>query len=104
MNEKISGWFTIAFIIAVIVAAFTVPKKEKLQQQLQATYGDTAHVNIEATKIKILVPMAIIYSYDITGPAKKIDLKVAGSKPVAVATFIKTGTDLGLFGRFWQWE
>ena len=102
--KKISGWFTAILITAAVVAAFTVPSKEKLQQQLAAGYGDSAHVNIEETNIKIIAPLASICTYTITGNARTVNLKVAGGKPLAVATLLKQGVYVGLFGRFWQWK
>lgn len=104
LMKKISGWFTTILIIALIISAFTIPAKEKLEQQLKTQYGDTVHVSINETQIKILAPLAIICSYNITGSAKPTTFKLADGKPLAVARFIKRGTYLGLFGRFWEWE
>lgn len=102
--KKFSGWFTAVVIITLIVAAFTVPGKEKLEKQLQLQYGDSVHVTIRETQVKILAPLAILCSYTITGASKPISLKLSGGEPLAVARHIKSGIYVGLFGRFWEWE
>ncbi len=102
--KKISGWLTAIFFIAVIVAAFTVPPKEKLEKQLTAVYADSGHVNINESKIKLLVPIMNICTYTITGKAKTTSFKTSDGKPVAVASILQSGTYIGLFGRFWKWN
>lgn len=100
--KKISGWITGILITALIVAVFTVPSKQKLQQQLQTAYSDGVHINIDETTIKVVAPVATLCSYSITGKPKQVTLKTGGT-PLAVATYIKSGTYVGLFGTFWEW-
>lgn len=102
--KKISGWLTAVLVTAAIVAAFTVPSKEKLQQQLSATYSDSAHVNINESKIKLIVPILNICNYTVTGKAKTTSIKTSDGKPLAVASILHSGTYIGLFGRFWKWN
>jgi hypothetical protein len=102
--KKISGWLTTIFLIAVIVAAFTVPSKEKLEKQLTAGYADSGHVNINESKIKLLVPILNICTYTITGQPKITNVKTSDGKPLSLARIIKTGTYIGLLGRFWEWK
>jgi hypothetical protein len=102
--KKISGWFTAILLTAAIVAAFTVPSKEKLQQQLSAAYADSAHININESKIKLIVPLINICNYTITGKARVINFKTSDGKPLSVASMLQSGTYIGLFGRYWKWN
>lgn len=102
--KKLSGWLTAVFFMAVITAALTVPSKAKLQKQLTAAYADSGHVNINESKIKLLVPIMNICTYTITGQPKITGIKTSDGKPLSLATIVKAGTYIGLFGRFWQWD
>lgn len=102
--KKISGWLTAILLLAVILAAFTVPTKEKLEQQLSALYSDNAHVNINDSKIKLIVPICNICTYMITGKAKTTGFKTSNGSTMAVAPILQSGTYIGLFGRFWKWN
>lgn len=102
--KKISGWLTAVFLIAVIVAVFTVPSKEKLEKQLTAIYADSGHVNISESKIKLLVPIMNICTYTVTGKAKTTGLKTSDGTTLSVASILQSGTYIGLFGRFWKWN
>lgn len=102
--KRISGWLTAILLAAAIVAAFTVPSKEKLQQQLSAAYTDSVHVNINESKIKLIVPILNICTYTVTGKAKTTGFKTSDGKPLAVASILQSGTYIGLFGLFWKWN
>ena len=104
--RKATAYLSTIVVIAVIIAMFTVPSKEKLQQQLAATYGDSLRITITESSFKLIVPVVTNCKYSVTGKPKQFTLHPNDSakKPVYLANIIKSGVYLGLFGRFWQWK
>jgi hypothetical protein len=104
--RKATAYLSTIVVIAVIIAMFTVPSKEKLQQQLAATYGDSLRITITENSFKLIVPVVTSCKYSVTGTPKQFTLHPNDSvnKPLYLANIIKSGVYLGLFGRFWQWK
>jgi hypothetical protein len=104
--RKATGYLSTILVIAVIIAMLTVPSKEKLQQQLAATYGDSVHITITENSFKLIVPVVTNCKYSITGKPKQFDLHPndTAKKPIYLANILKSGVYLGLFGRFWEWN
>lgn len=104
--RKITGYFSTIVVITVIIAMFTVPSKEKLQQQLAATWGDSLRVTITESSFKLIVPVVTTCKYTVTGTPKQFNLHPNDSisKPLYLANIKKSGVYLGLFGRFWEWK
>lgn len=104
--RKVTGYLTTILVIAVIVAMLTVPSKEKLQQQLAATWGDSLRITITENSFKLIVPVVTNCKYSITGKPKQFNPHPNDSisKPLYLANIKKSGVYLGLFGRFWEWK